>query len=122
MQKGSLQTTPIFYKYLISYILVLLIPVGLLGYYGSLQLTETVNHYVEKTNNEMLSQLSEGVDAKIIEMNKIAARISSNPNLTPYSITNDFYSAYETKPLLDYKVSNDFIHEVLFYVRGEPFL
>ncbi|UUZ85257.1 hypothetical protein LJK88_17820 [Paenibacillus sp. P26] len=73
----------------------------------------------KKTNQEMLSQLSESVDTKIIEMNKIAARISANPDLTPYAVSKDFYSAYLTKPLLDYKVSNDFLHEVLFYVRGE---
>lgn len=70
----------------------------------------------------MLSQLADSVDTKIIEMNRISARISSNPDLTPYAVTKDPFSAYQTKRLLDYKVSNDFIHEVLYYVRGHDTL
>ncbi|MDR6885233.1 helix-turn-helix domain-containing protein [Bacillus sp. 3255] len=122
MTKGMITKAQVFYRYLFSYFVILLIPLGLLGYYGSLQLKQTVNHYVEKMNQEMLSQLGEGVDTKIIEMNKIAARIETNPDLTPYAVTKDFYGAYQAKTLLDYRVSNDFIHEVLFYVRGEPLL
>ncbi|CAG7648264.1 HTH-type transcriptional regulator YesS [Paenibacillus solanacearum] len=122
MQRRSIPIAPVFYKYLVSYIIVLLIPVGLLGVNGSMQLKEIVNQYVEWTNKEMLNQLGESVDTKILEMNRIAARISSNPDLTPYAVTKDFYSAYLTKPLLDYKVSNDFIQEVLFYIREQPSL
>lgn len=111
-----------FYKYLLSFVLVLLLPIGLLGYYGKLQVSGLIQHYVDKSNQDMLNQLKESVDARLLEMNQIAARIAGNPNLTPYAVTKDAYSAYLTKPLLDYKISNDFIHELLYYVRGEPLL
>ncbi|WP_248926233.1 helix-turn-helix domain-containing protein [Paenibacillus hamazuiensis] len=119
MRRGTFQLTPVFYKYLLSYVAVLLIPLGLLGYNGSLQLSEIVNHYVEWTNKEMLSQLADSVDTKIIEMNRISARISANPELTPYAVTKDAFSTYQAKQLLDYKVSNDFIQELLYYIRGQ---
>ncbi|WP_284646512.1 helix-turn-helix domain-containing protein [Paenibacillus silviterrae] len=122
MRRGTLKLNPVYFRYLLSYVLVLLIPAGLLGYNGTLQLNEIVNQYVEWTNKDMLSQLADSVDTKIIEMNRISARISSNPDLTPYAVTKDPFSAYQTKQLLDYKVSNDFIHEVLYYVRGHDTL
>ncbi|UUZ96388.1 hypothetical protein LJK87_19975 [Paenibacillus sp. P25] len=48
MTKATFFKAPVFCKYLLSYFVVLLVPVGSLGYNGSQRLKQTVSHYVEK--------------------------------------------------------------------------
>jgi two-component system response regulator YesN len=114
--------SPLFYRYLGSYVAVLIVPMLLLGYFGYSQLVQIVNHEVELGNEEMLSQIRDSVDIKITEMNKIAGQIAITPELTPFSINENFFNAYQAKRLMDFKIANDFLYEVLLYIRDEDYL
>lgn len=119
---GKLNKSPIFYKYLASFVAVLLIPLLTLGISGYEQMVNVIHHEVTVGHQDRLVQLKDHVDAKLAQMNKIAAEIATNPDLTPYALNGSFYQAYEAKALLNYKMANEFLHEVLLYVRGGNYL
>lgn len=119
---GKLNKSPIFYKYLASFVAVLLIPLLTLGISGYEQMVNVIHHEVTVGHQDRLVQLKDHVDAKLTQMNKIAAEIATNPDLTPYALNGSFYQAYEAKALLNYKMANEFLHEVLLYVRGGNYL
>ncbi|WP_199616352.1 helix-turn-helix domain-containing protein [Paenibacillus alkalitolerans] len=119
---GKLNRSPVFYKYLASYIVVLLIPLLFLGVSGYEQIVKVIHNEVTMNNRDKLAQLKDSVDAKVIQMNKIAAEIAVNPDLTPYALTKSFYRVYEAKSLLNYKMANEFLKEVLLYIRGGEFM
>lgn len=117
-----LNKIPLFYKYLISYLILLLIPLLVIG-------LSVYHHYVvilkdEVTGNHqrMLEQIQGSFDLKIKEMNTIAAEIASKPELTPFQLQQDMYNAVKAKNLLTYYKSNDFIRDVLIYINGQPYL
>lgn len=111
-----------FSKYLFSYVILLLIPLLLLGYYMYDQFGKSLIQEVSLNHLHNLSQIKYDVENKIEEMNNIALQISLTPELTPFALTNNFLNVYRSKTLLNYKMANSYIHEVLLYIRGGDFL
>lgn len=112
----------IFYKYLLSYIIVLIIPIVLLGVSSYKQTVNNLYDQVSMNHMDALEQMKESIDGKLVEMNKIAAQMGMNSDLTPYALHQDFYQVYKAKSLLDYKSANDYFHEILLYIRDYDFL
>ncbi|MCC2685851.1 MAG: AraC family transcriptional regulator [Paenibacillaceae bacterium] len=120
--KGRFRDSSIVYRFLISFVAVLIVPLLLLGVSGYHQLVKIVNGQIETHHQEILSQLMDSVDSKLVDMNIIAGRIAANPELTPYAINNYFYSTYSANPLSDYMLSKNYLHELLLYMRGGEYL
>ncbi|RKN85484.1 helix-turn-helix domain-containing protein [Paenibacillus ginsengarvi] len=120
--RAKLKQTSIYYKYMVSSAILLVFPLMLLGYSGYNQLVGMINRTVEQSNREMLEQIGRGANDKLIAMNKIAGRIASNPELTPYALGQSLYNGYQAKRLLEYKMTDDFIHELFLYIRGDEVL
>ncbi|WP_309122240.1 helix-turn-helix domain-containing protein [Paenibacillus sp.] len=113
---------PIFYKYVASFVAVLLVPILFLGISGYEQTVNLIHDEVTVSHQNRVLQWQEQIDAKLIQMNKIAAEVAANPELTPYSLERSFYQAYRAKALLNYKMANEFVHEMLLYIRGGDYL
>jgi AraC-like DNA-binding protein len=73
---------------------------------------------VTQNNEDILGQMQESIDTRLFELNRIAAEISVNPDLTPYALKQGFYHTMQIKPLLRYRVANEFLKEVLLHIRG----
>ncbi|UVI28289.1 helix-turn-helix domain-containing protein [Paenibacillus spongiae] len=114
---------PLFYKYLISYLALLIIPLMLIGLL-------VYNHYVailqdEITSNHqrMLEQIQDSFDTEIMELHKISAEIAFKPELTPYQLKQNMYNAVKAKNLfLNYTSANAFIKEVFLYIKDQPYI
>ncbi|UQZ84193.1 hypothetical protein SK3146_03426 [Paenibacillus konkukensis] len=120
--KTAINRLPVFYRYLLSYILLLLLPLLFLGTTGYLRLADIVGNEVERNNQALLDKLQDEVDQKLIQMNKIAGQITQTPELSPYVLTHDSVSMYEAKKVLESKVVDDSIREVLVHIRGSDYL
>lgn len=111
------------YRYIISYSLVLLLPVliiGLIAYNFFVQLLE---REVTKSNLNMLTQVKDAVDVNMTELNNIAFHISGNTNLTPFHVTQSPYTESNTiAQLRNYVSANQFIDQLVLYFHGHDTL
>ncbi len=108
-------------RYLISYSIVLVIPLLLFGiviFYDFLKVFKTE---VIENNLEVLEQISQNVDVRFDEMNKIAASVQLSWELNPYSIKDNIVNQIAgVKELGKYRSSNGMIHEMLLVFDGYP--
>ncbi|KRF02309.1 hypothetical protein ASG89_25015 [Paenibacillus sp. Soil766] len=109
----------VFNRYLFSFILLLLLPMLFLGITGYFQLSTIVGDEVERNNQSLLNSLQREVDNKLIMMNKIANQITEAPELSPYLLEQeDMFSAFQGKKILESKVLDDSIREIVLHIRG----
>jgi AraC-like DNA-binding protein len=111
------------YRYIVSYSIVLLLPVliiGLIAYNFFIQLLE---QEVTKSNMNLLSQVKDTVDVNMTELNNVAFHISGNTNLTPFNVTKSPYTELNTiAQLRNYVSANQFIDQLVLYFRGHDTL
>ncbi|MCU6712712.1 helix-turn-helix domain-containing protein [Paenibacillus sp. J5C_2022] len=122
LENGKSKSISVFYKYLLSYTIVLVVPLLVLGVFGYHQLEEAMNRQVRDNQLQLLEKLEEDVDGKWTQMNEMAGRMSVHPMLTPYSIPEYFSSAFTSNPFVDYLISGKYLSEIVYYIRGEQYL
>ncbi|WP_106766654.1 helix-turn-helix domain-containing protein [Paenibacillus faecalis] len=114
---------PLFYKYLISYLSLLIIPVLLIGLLVFRYSVDILKEEIVSNHQRMLEQIQGSFDTKIKEMNKISAEIASKPELTPYQLNQNMYNAVKAKQWFrTYTSANNFIKEVFLYFKGQPYI
>ncbi|MDF2718535.1 MAG: AraC family transcriptional regulator, partial [Paenibacillus sp.] len=111
------------YRYIVSYSIVLLLPVliiGLIAYNFFIQLLE---QEVTKSNMNQLTQVKDTVDVNMTELNNIAFHIAGNTNLTPFNVTKSPFTELNTiAQLRNYVSANQFIDQLVLYFRGHDTL
>ncbi|MBD2861563.1 helix-turn-helix domain-containing protein [Paenibacillus oceani] len=113
----------LYYKYLLSYVLILSVPLLVIGLFVYNHFLQTLKSEVIDNNLNMLSQVKEIVDVKFNELEKIAYQISRNPELTPYMATRNAVKGMNTiKELRNYTAGNSFAHEIFLHYRKQPYL
>lgn len=112
----------LFKKFLISYMLILIIPVLLLGMYGFYRTQDLVTDQVMGGHQERLQQAQEYIDSQIIEIRSIAENISNNTHLTPYMLKNNLLQAYHAKSYLNFQLQNPLLQEVVLYYHGGQYM
>ncbi|MCZ8514255.1 helix-turn-helix domain-containing protein [Paenibacillus filicis] len=120
--KSAMNRLPIFYRYLLSYLALFLLPLLFLGTTGYYQLADIVGGEVERNNRALLNKLQDEVDRKLILMNRIAGQLSGAPELSPYELTNNMFNLYQGKKVLESKVVDDSIREIALHIRGTDYL
>lgn len=119
MKLGKIKL-PLFYQYLLSYIIVLLIPLSIVGATVYAHFVDLLKHQVTTSNRQMLIQMRDVSDAQMKAITKISVKVSSLPDLSPYRLEN-FHNAYRAKNLLGLE-GNEFIENMLLYMRGGKYL
>lgn len=123
MDKPSVMRSKWFYRYLLSYIAVLAIPLLVIGLLVYNDFMRTLREEVAASNWSLLSQMKEVIDVRMGELDKIAYQMSSNPELTPYAATKDAYQGMRAiRELKNYAAGNSFIAELVLHMRGFPML
>ncbi|MDQ8737155.1 helix-turn-helix domain-containing protein [Paenibacillus sp. LHD-38] len=112
---------PLVIQHLSFYILLLIIPVIIMGYIFHNSLLTNLKEQVTESNEQKLIQMKTMMDTKLSELHKISMQVSTQHELTPYFF-NNFFDVFKAKQILDYKVGNDFIYEVFYYIRGDQYL
>lgn len=111
----------LFYQYLLSYILVLLIPIlitGMIIYFNFLSLTK--QQELQK-NDEALQQIRDLVDTKFSEFMSIAFQLSSIPGLSSEE-TKEPLGIMNVSAALNFSVGNEAIRELNLYFHGANYL
>lgn len=111
---------PIYMQYLISYAIVLLIPIFITSMFIYSSILDKVRTQSLTNNEQILKQVEEVVDTRFKEMISIAADLSRNPLVSLSQYRNYFYF-YSMRHVMNYKMSNTFIDQVFLYDRGEEY-
>ena len=119
--------TKLFYRYLISYILLFLIPLTL---FGTIIYASSFNIFkkeMEDYNKSKLYQTMELLDGQLKNLERIAVNISFNKNLYPYVAENDDY--WEDSDFVELKtylanntINNEIIDEIILYLNNRDFI
>lgn len=109
----------IFYKYILSYIVVLLFPLLILTYFINNNILSVFQEQINTSNIDNLMKAREQIEQKFKDMEKIAVSISTNPSLSPYMINKNYYrNAEGISNLRNYAYASDLFHDILYYVKG----
>lgn len=109
----------LFYQYIASYIVVLMLPVLVIGFVAYNYFIQLMREEVIRSNLTVLSQAKDTIDMKINELGNIAVHIATNQHLSPYTATkNAFNEMNAISELRNYASANYFIHDMLLYFRG----
>ena len=119
----------VYLKYIISYLVVLIIPVILLSYLIYGKFVNVLTEEVTGNTTRMLYQIRDVVDVRIQEVVDISALISTNNRITPI-ISNEFYleenrypEVYNAiKELRNYKNSNSLIDSIFIFFKDRDII
>lgn len=107
------------YKYVVTYVVILLLPVMMVGFFVYQYFIQLLEDEVTRSNLNLLSQVKENVDVKMTELHNIAFHISGNTRLTPYQVTKNPFTELDTiSQLRNYVSANTFISNFLLYFHG----
>lgn len=109
----------LFYKYLISYFIVFLIPfiaISAVFYHTSVQ---NLRDEITKFNTDKVEQAKEFLDTRMKELEGIANRISLDNQLTPYMFKDPYDSKQAIKELTSYKVNSGIVDELYLHYNGD---
>jgi len=113
----------LFFKYLVSYMVILCVPliVTIMFVFG--HFNRVLEKEITARNLDVLAHINNAIDDRMLELNSIATRIFNNYNLKPRAISKSTISRMEAiQALNDYCVGNDFIHNLVLYIKGTDFL
>ncbi|MBO0995856.1 AraC family transcriptional regulator [Bacillus sp. SD088] len=102
-----------FYKYFISYTILMMIILLILGslLYGKLQ--EMLSDNVEEVSTSILSEVQNMTESRIKEMERIALEIPHNTKFTPYLLANGGYDSYQmVRNIRSYAAGNSFVYDI----------
>lgn len=103
------------FKYIVSYLLVFLIPFMLMSafiYYSSVY---NLREEIEQSNINKLKQVENITNERIKELEKIATNIAYDPRLTPYMMKHNYYSGEAIEELKKYKSNSSIIEDLFVY-------
>lgn len=112
-------TSRLFYQYIVSYLLILMLPVLVIGFVAYSYFLQLMKEEIIRSNLTVLNQVKDTIDTKLSELGNIAVHISANPHLSPYTATkNAFNEMNAISELRNYASANSFVSDILLYYRG----
>ncbi|QCT00957.1 hypothetical protein E6C60_0231 [Paenibacillus algicola] len=118
----KLKNLSLFYKYLISYALLLILPVIVIGLFLNHYIVSTLQTQVQQSNRAMLEQVRDTMDGQLAEMRNIAVQLSVRREFDPERLSS-IYSIYEAKDKISlYAEANAFFSEVVYKARNQDLL
>ncbi|ASN04171.1 helix-turn-helix domain-containing protein [Virgibacillus necropolis] len=106
-------------KYIISYLLIFLVPFMIMStiiYYYSVS---SLREEIEKSTINKLQQVESITNERMKELETLAARISYDPRLTPYMISQNYYGGLAIEELNKYAANSSIIEDVFVYYYGD---
>ncbi|WP_240761978.1 helix-turn-helix domain-containing protein [Paenibacillus thalictri] len=114
---------PLFYRYLISFILICAIPIMLLSglMYGSA--AGSLQEEVEQANLGKLNLIRKMLDLRLKEMSEMAARIADDPGISPTNLASDAFMRVDAvRQLSKYKANNSMVDDVFLAYKNQNFI
>ncbi|MBD2871714.1 helix-turn-helix domain-containing protein [Paenibacillus arenilitoris] len=109
-----------FYKYLISYMLLMLIILLAAGSLAYGRLSDLLQRNADSVSASILAEVKLKSEAYLQEMERIALQIPMNPQLNPYALAQGGYESYQAlKQMRMYATSSSFIYDMAVGYGGE---
>lgn len=122
----KIKMNSIFLGFMISYIIVLIVPIILIGTLVVSQVDSVLEYEIRSSTLNVLHQASQNIDTRISELNEISYQISSNKNLRVLLANNDLhkYDKYSTmtefnKEFATVTSINKFISQAYVYLKND---
>ncbi len=113
----------VFFKYLISYMIILLIPSLIMGILVYNYFMNILEEEILNRNLDAMIKVNHIVEQQMEELKKIPLQLYGNEEFLPYSIKHNPTNIIDIKKILfDYDITNDFIHEICFYFRNDSYI
>jgi len=115
------QASPRFYKYLLSYVLILAIVITVLGSIVYASLLRMVRNDIEKYNINNLKQIQTMLDSRFVELYRVSLEISENAALSKRNLKASGYDVFlGVQELRKYNTNNSYFDEIaLYYLDDE---
>ena len=117
-RSGNYKRTSL-YKYIISYILLLLLILGSVGILVRIQIIRGLENIIHESNSKSLSHLQDEMDELLLNFQNIGNSISLNPRLISFFSQESGYSTFDAaRELSHYTQSNNAIYDLgVFYPK-----
>lgn len=113
----------IFYKYLISYSILFLLPLLVMSFLIFNYFVWIFKAETEKSYSDTISQIMENIDTNILEINRISLGLESDKKIPAYMTPDSSEGWMEIIDTLKmYTFMNDNISEVLFFLKGSSMI
>ncbi len=109
-----------FHRYIISYLLVFLIPFSIISFIWYQTSTESLNKQIELSTRNYLLQVRSIFYTNFSQLDLLTREVGSNPKTTPKMAAHPYYSTEMMKELQRYKITNNVIEEMYLYYDEEP--
>lgn len=109
----------LFKSYIVSYLLVFLIPFMLMSYFFYKSSITDIRHTIEDANLAKLEQAENYTSERMQELDQLTSRIAYDPKLSPYEVTHDYYSRNAIHELQNYKENSAIVEDVLLYYHDD---
>ncbi len=113
----------VFYRFLVSYILILLIPL-VMGSFIYHKAFGIIQDEAVSSSLSMIKQSMDILDTRLKEIQGVTQQLSLSQNTSKLLVTETDYSLYLNmqKDLLTYRVNNNFIRDCIIYIKDEKVL
>ncbi|WP_105614613.1 helix-turn-helix domain-containing protein [Vallitalea okinawensis] len=119
----TMKKSPIFYKFLASYLLLLSLPILLLGAYTYTHSIKTLSEEAMLNNVDHINKLKNIIDFQIVQLDSTSNQLNLNTDLKPFSLIDNPVKALEIKKeLMNFTVTNPFIYEIFLYYHGDTYI
>lgn len=108
----------LFYKYLLSYMIIFLIPYITISAVFYQMSVNNLREEIIQSNIEKLEQVRDLTDERVRELENIALRISLDHRLTPYMLKDPYFSKQAIQELNTYQVNSSVIDGLYLYYHG----
>lgn len=116
---GKIGKSSLIYKYIISYLLVFLIPFVFMSVFIYYNSVSGLREEIEQSNINKLEQVESMTNERIKELDKIASSIAYDPRLTPYMMKHGYYGKEAQDELRKYKENSSIIQELFVYFYSQ---
>lgn len=117
------QERSLFFKYLVSYIIILFIPIFAMTIFVNYQFMGVLQEQLISENSNTLRRVMYVIDSYIKQIQTVKTHIQVNRSLYPYYELKDPTLAMDAqRELGKYLASNNFIKEIVVYFRNDRFL
>lgn len=94
----------------------MLVIVGVIVYQSFIS---TLSSEIETSTFSAMRKITDEMDTRIGEMNRMAAQIASDPSMTPFMVSKDAYSSYRSvAELKKLQSANLFFQDIILYYAG----
>lgn len=108
MERGPRKSL-LFYRYLLSYLLIFLLPFTVISFSFYYISTNNVREAITNSNVEKLEQVRDLLDERLSELRNIAVRISLDKELTPYKLSQAYSGREGYYGLMNYQSGSSLV-------------